>query len=93
MTPEQRRLRSRLAAAVLHSRYDSRRLTQPARDAFLARFVDEVDPLRRLSEVERRRRADQARRAYFIRLALASSRARSARGKRRRTTRDLPDDR
>jgi hypothetical protein len=83
MTPEQKSLRSRLAAAILHSRYDSRRLTEPARRAFLQRFLDEVDPQRRLSERERLRRADQARRAYFVRLALASSRARSARQSRR----------
>jgi hypothetical protein len=81
MTPEERRLRGRMAAAFLHSRYDSRALTQRARLAFLRRFIEEVDPQRRLSEGERLRRAEQARRAHFLRLALASS---AARRKRRR---------
>jgi len=41
-----------------------------ARTAFLARFEDEVDPDRRLSEAERSRRGLIARRAYFARLTL-----------------------
>lgn len=81
MTPEERRLRGRMAAAILHSRYDSRALTHRARLAFLRRFIEQVDPQRRLSEGERLRRAEQARRAHFLRLALASS---AARRKRRR---------
>ena len=79
MTPDQRRLRGRMAAAVLHSRYDSRALTQRARIAFLRKFLDQVDPDGRLSEGERLRRAEQARRAHFLRLALASSGARRRR--------------
>ncbi len=79
MTPAQRRLRSQLAAATLHARYDSRQLTAPARRAFLARFEAQVDPERRLPSAERQRRAASARRAYFVRLALASSRARAKR--------------
>ncbi len=67
------------AAAILHSRYDSRQLTERARRAFRNKFLDEVDPHRRLPEPERLRRAEQARRAYYLRLALASSRARSSR--------------
>jgi len=42
MTPEQRALRGRLGAAVLHSRYDSRYLTQAARRKFSERFINEV---------------------------------------------------
>ncbi len=68
-----------MAAAVLHSRYDSRVLTQRARIAFLRKFLDQVDPDRQLSEGERLRRAEQARRAHFLRLALASSAARRKR--------------
>lgn len=83
MTPEQKSLRGRLAAALLHSRYDSRQLTERARRAFRDKFIDEVDPHRRLPEPERMRRAEQARRAYYLRLALASSLARSARQERR----------
>jgi hypothetical protein len=77
LTPEQRRLRAQLGAHALHSKYDSRELTAPARDAFNQRFEDEVDPERVLPEAERKRRAEQARRAYYTRLAFLSARARS----------------
>jgi hypothetical protein len=83
MTPEQRRLRSRMAAAILHSRYDSRALTRQARSAFLGKFLHAVDPNRRLPEAERWRRAEQASRAHFMRLALASAAARRKRHQRR----------
>ena len=79
LTPAERSLRGRLGAHKLHSRYDSRELTAPARAKFLARFEDEVDPGRVLPEVERRRRAEHARKAYFTGLALASVRARRSR--------------
>ena len=77
MTPQERILRSRLGALVLHSGYDSRALTAPARAAFLAKFEREVDPDGELSVPERKRRADMARRAYFTRLALKSVQRRS----------------
>ena len=81
MTPSERRLRGRMAAALLHSRYDSRALTRQARTAFLEKFVREVDPERRLPEAERLRRAEQARRAHFLRLAIASATARRKRSR------------
>lgn len=76
MSPEDRVLHARLAAHVLHSRYDSKELTAPARRAFLERFEREVDPKGILPEAERLRRAGHARKAYFTKLSLASSRAR-----------------
>lgn len=42
----------------LHARHDSRELTRPARQAFLAKFDREVDPDAVLPEAERLRRAD-----------------------------------
>jgi hypothetical protein len=81
LLPEQRRLRARAAAHALHSKYDSKTLTQPARDAFMARFEREVDPDRVLPEAERLRRADHARKAYFARLAFLSAKARARKGK------------
>lgn len=75
-TPEQRSLQARVAAYTLHSRVDSRAHSQPARDAFMARFDREVDPHNLLSEPERRRRAEAAKKAYFTGLALKSSCAR-----------------
>lgn len=50
--------------------------TAPARDRFLQRFLDQVDPDRTLPEAERNRRAEHARKAYFSALALKSSVAR-----------------
>ena len=76
MTPTERTLRARLAAHSLHAAVDSRAHTEPARRAFMERFDDEVDPNRLLSPLERQRRAEQARKAYFTRLALKSAQAR-----------------
>jgi hypothetical protein len=78
LTPSERSQRSRLAAHVLHSRYDSRELTQAARDKFQSRFENEVDPNRILPEKERLRRAEHARKAYYTALALKSAKARRA---------------
>ncbi|MCC7364831.1 MAG: hypothetical protein IT303_10705 [Dehalococcoidia bacterium] len=50
--------------------------TKAARSAFLARFEREVDPERVLSEQERQRRAEAAKKAHFTRMALASAKAR-----------------
>ena len=77
LTPAERTLRARLAAHALHAQVDSRTHSQPARDAFMARFEQQVDPNRELDNAERRRRAESAKRAYFTRLAYLSSRARS----------------
>jgi hypothetical protein len=68
-----------MGAYAMHAKYDVRKTTASARSAFLARFEREVDPEGLLPPVERARRADTARRSYFTKLALASSRARSKR--------------
>lgn len=75
-SPSERTLRARLAAHELHAKYDSRELTANARQTFLSRFEDEVDPDQTLPESERIRRAEHARKAYFTRLALKSAQAR-----------------
>lgn len=79
MTPEQRALRARIAAHTRWSQQDRREGTAAARAAFNDRFEREVDPDGVLPREERLRRAESARKAYFTRLALASSRARQAR--------------
>lgn len=79
LTPEQRVLRARLAAHHLHAQRDSREVTRPAREAFLRKFEQEVDPDGVLPAPERARRAAQARKAYFTGLSLKASKARSAR--------------
>ena len=76
LTRSERELSARLAAHSLHAQVDSREHTEPARVAFMARFDDEVDPDRTLPETERVRRAEQAKKAYFTRLALRSAQAR-----------------
>jgi hypothetical protein len=53
----------------------------------MRRFEDEVDPDHRLSDTERLRRAEQARKAHFARLALRSSRARQVNSEVRRESR------
>lgn len=69
-------LLGKIGGHTAHSRHDSRRLTEHARAAFLRRFEDEIDSERVLPAEERQRRAGQARKAYFARLALASADAR-----------------
>lgn len=76
LTPEQRSMRARMAAHAMHAQHDTRQTSANGRAAFLRRFLDEVDPDRQLPDAERQRRAEQARKAYFQRLAFKSSRAR-----------------
>ncbi len=48
----------------------------PSRGALRERFERQVDPYGMLSPTERARRAEHARKAYFVRLALRSAQAR-----------------
>jgi hypothetical protein len=77
--PGERALRARIAAHAMHGRHDARQTTAKARAAFWASFERQADPEGRLPAAERQRRAQQLRRAYFARLALASAKARQAR--------------
>lgn len=51
-------------------------VSAPARRAFLDKFLNQVDPDRVLPEIERQKRAQAARKAYFTRLAAKSAQAR-----------------
>lgn len=79
LTPEQRILRARIAAHTKHSRYDpvestaAARSAAPSSDAYWER---QVDPDSSLPELERKRRATSAKKAYFAQLALKSAKAR-----------------
>src|SRR5262245_40922141 len=84
LLPSERSLRARIAAHSRWAQEDRVAGTQAARAAFLARFEREVDPERVLSNTERSRRAESAKKAYFTRLALRSARARSARARTER---------
>jgi hypothetical protein len=84
LTPEQRSLRARLAAQVLHATVDSKAHTAAARAASpgsLGYWEEKVDPASALDPEERARRATSARSAHFTRLAYESSRARGRRAK------------
>lgn len=77
LTPAERTMRARVAAHAMHAAGKTN--TAPARLAMEERFLHEVDPDGVLPEAERLRRADHAKRAYFTRMALKSSKARRAR--------------
>jgi hypothetical protein len=79
-SPEERTLRNRRAAHLLHARHDSRELTAKAREAALERFERDVDPEGIFPMAERKRRAAHARKAYFLGLALKSAKARRTKG-------------
>jgi len=80
LTPEQRVLRAKVAAHIQWAKEaDPSGRTAGARAKFLERFEREADPSGELDPVERARRAEHLRRAYFAKLALKSSRARAAR--------------
>jgi len=72
-------LAGRVGAHRSHSLHDSRELTAGARTAFLSKFLEEVDPERKLPEAERQRRADHALRAHMAALALRSAQVRRER--------------
>jgi hypothetical protein len=74
--PQDMALRGRIGAFTTHARHDSREITAPAREAFLSKFEQEVDPDGSLPPEERRRRAEHAKRAHFARLARLSAEAR-----------------
>lgn len=75
--PDTRSLVSRIAA---HEKWaacsDRSAATAPARRAFNERFERQVDPDGLLAPAERARRAEHARKSYFLRLALRSAQAR-----------------
>jgi hypothetical protein len=76
-------LAARAKAHTLHAMYDSRDLTQSARDASPGSdgyWERQVDPGNVLDPSERARRAGHAKKAYFTNLALASAKARRKAG-------------
>jgi len=78
-SPTERSLRSRIAAHSRWAREDPVQGTFAARSKFLNNFIDKVDPERKLAEPERLRRAESARRAHFLELALRSAQVRRTR--------------
>jgi hypothetical protein len=80
LSAKERSLRGRAGAYAQQAANDTRETTKAARAAwFEKRFLDEVDPNRELSEIERLRRAKAAMRSYMAKLALKSAQKRRAR--------------
>jgi hypothetical protein len=77
LTPEQRTLRARIAAAARWAGEDPAANAARGQAGLINRFRREVDPDGTLPEAERERRAQSAYRAHMSRLALASSKARA----------------
>lgn len=71
------------AQIAAHTRWahtaDRSAATAPARTAFIARFERLVDPEGVLSPAERSKRAESAKKAHMLRLAVASAAARARR--------------
>jgi hypothetical protein len=76
LTPSERSQRARIGGLARSASHDGHEATQKARDTFLERFTEEVDPDRVLPEAERDRRAEAARKRYFAQLAYKSAKAR-----------------
>lgn len=90
--PDERRLIARLAAHESWANTQNRTArTAPARDAFLAKFEDQVDPGHELMPAERAKRAANARRAHFTRLALKSAQSRRGASARREALDELTE--
>lgn len=82
LTPAQRSLRQRRAALLRWSREDAHAGTAAARAAgpgSLSYWEREVDPDLTLQPDERARRAERAKRAYYVGLAIKSAEARRGR--------------
>jgi hypothetical protein len=81
LTPSERVIRAQIAANTSWANTEDRALrTAPARRALLEKFEDQVDPDRKLTPKERAKRAENARKAHFQRLALKAVKARRQRG-------------
>lgn len=73
---------ARVAALTRVSQVGGTAVSAPARAAFMATFLDQVDPDRTLPEPEREKRAAAARQAYFVRLAGKSRKSRQSKALR-----------
>lgn len=82
-TPKERTLRAQVAAHKRWSQEDPREGTAAARAASpgsLGYWLKQVDPEGILPQAESHRRAESARKSYFLSLALKSARARKKGG-------------
>jgi hypothetical protein len=76
-TPRERSIYASIASNESWAKTPDRAArTAPARAAMMAKFEHEVDPHNELSPRERAKRAENAKSAYYQRLALESAKAR-----------------
>jgi hypothetical protein len=81
LTPAELSLRGKIAVETSWSRTDNRPArTAAARKAFNDQFEKQVDPEGTLPPTERAKRAEHARKAFYLRLAFKSAQARRRRG-------------
>lgn len=86
-------MRSQLGAHAQWARTDDRTArTAAARAAFYRRFENQVDPDGVLDPTERAKRAEHARQAYMLKLAMASVKARRLRAQVADIETDLADE-
>ena len=71
--------RGRLGGLTTSSKHNMDDCAARARQGLLRRFEDEVDPERMLTEEERARRVEAARKLYYGKLALRSAAVRRGR--------------
>lgn len=76
MTPDECSPRARMAAHCLHAQRDARETTAAARQSFLRRFVNELDPTGLLPDEEREHQARSALKAHMLKLSVLSAAAR-----------------
>lgn len=80
LTPSERTQRARIGGYSLAAKHDSRVVSAPGRKASAQklneRLLAEIDPDCQLSEAERARRLEAARKAHFGKLALKSAQSR-----------------
>lgn len=80
LTPAERSIRGQIAAHDSWAKTSDRSArTANARKALLDKFEKQVDPDGTLAPAERAKRAENARKAHFKRLALKSAQARKRR--------------
>ena len=73
----------RIGAYRMHSLHSARDTTRAARAAFMSRFEREVDPDGVLEPEDRAARAEAARKAYMLELAMRSAAVRRKRAANR----------
>lgn len=93
LTPAELTLRGRLGAHVMWAETEDRTArTQAARRAFQRRFENQVDRDGVLDPAERAKRAEHARQAHMLKMAMASARARRLRAQAARIDAQLAND-